>query len=466
MAFPSFDPRSCAALHNRLVAYLFDSALEDRPVLTCSYTESFHLAFLKLAANIDIVHEPILDFFFLIQNYDSVAQSFSRLTPLVLKPDPNAFFRFRDKYPWGEMKGVILLYPGAKGSGNEGLLFDTCTGLAHWANAPNWPQKDDWIPLERVLQMWVNLWHDGKYCRIGGGLDVEIVPWTSHDLNATVDAWVILLQTIHRHSPASDVDSRGLQLGPPLSHGLVWRLTRQSFAVEFLLRAFKPPFRYIAPGIQVLTEFTLRDMLQAKSMDSSRGEYRRRGKDDCGEQSCILFPSDRSVRLCRASAACCNQERSWEFSANAVPSNSGVYLTPCGTMGDGVTFVEHTGRLDSFQYRGPCPWAPRRHLKLVEMLAKWADLVETGVWEVGHDGVKGGHEWFDVQHAKEQQFLDGLEDSEEGNRWGQGDSRMLEMPKDSRMVWGSEDEEVHDGWGDFDIFKGVFLRRSWLDCHF
>lgn len=463
MAFPSFNPSWCAVLHNRLVEHLFDSALEDRPLSTYSYTESFHTAFLKLAADVDIVHEPILQFFFLIQNYDVVAQSFSRLTPLVLKPDPNVFFSFRDRCPPGEMKGVILLYPSANGSSDEGLLFNTCTGLVHWANALDWPKEDDWVPLEMVLQKWLNFWQFGKYCRVRGGLDLQIVPWVAHDLLASLDAWVILLQTIHRHSPASAVSPKGLQLGPPLSPGLLCRLSQRSFAIEFLLRAFIPPFRYIAPGIQALTDFILRDMLQAKSIGPLHRENSCRRKYEDEELPCILFPSDRNVRLCRASAACCNQGRSWDCGAKVDPSNSGVYLTPCGTMGDGVTLVEHTGRVDSFQYRQQCPWGPGRRMKLVELLMKWTELVETGVWEVGHDGVKGGYGWFHAQHAEEQQALDGLRHSVEGNHWAPSYSPMMGMPQDQRMVWATAYEKVQDGRGDCDNFRGDFLRPSWSD---
>lgn len=464
MAFPPFNPRSCATLHNRLIAYLFDSALEDRPVLSRSYTEFFHPAFLTLAADIDIIDEPILEFFFLIQNYAVVAQSFTRLTPLVLKPDPNAFFRFRHRYPRGEMKGVILLYPGARDSENEGLLFNTRTGLAHWVTAPNWPQNNDWVPLEMVLQRWVNWWRFGKYCRMRGSLDLEIVPWASPDLNASVDAWVILLQTIHRHSPAWAMDPGRLQFGPPVSQSLVSKLPRHSFAFHFLVRAFQPPFHYVAPGIQVLTDSTLRDMLRANSKDSFGGEYSRSRMDESEELPCILFPSDRSVRLCRASSAGCMHRASWEGGENIVPWNSGVYLTPCETMGDGVTFLERTGRLDSFQYRGQCPWGPGRHVKLVELLQHWTELVAKGVWEVGYDGVKGGQEWFDLQHANEQQFLDGPNDWEEGNAWREDDSRMVGMTKNNRTFWGSEEE---DGGGiGIGGFKGNPLRQSWLDSNF
>ncbi|MCJ1428033.1 hypothetical protein MMC29_005940 [Sticta canariensis] len=265
MAFPPFNPKSCATLHNRLIGYRFESALEDRPVLSRTYTEFFHPAFLSLAADIDIIDEPILEFFFLIQNYDVVAQSFSRLTPQVLKPDPNAFFRFRHRYPPGEMKGVILLYPGARDSDNEGLLFDTRTGLAHWVTAPNWPLKNDWVPLERVLQTWVNWWRFG-----------EILP------DKSVNAWVILLQTIHRHSPAWAMNPRRVRFGPP-----------------FLVRAFRPPFPYVAPGIQVLTDASLQDMLRANSKDLFGGEPGWSREDESEELPYNLFPCDRSVRLCR-----------------------------------------------------------------------------------------------------------------------------------------------------------------------
>lgn len=72
---------------------------------------------------------------------------------------------------------------------------------------------------------------------------------------------------------------------------------------------------------------------------------------------------------------------------------------------------------------------------------------EKAVWEVGHEGLKGGHEWFDIQHAKSK-FLGGSKDSED-DPWGQSDSRMLEMPEDSQMLWESDNEEVHYGYGIF-----------------
>ena len=460
-------------LHNRLVGYLFDCALQDRPVLSRSYAEFFHRAFLVLAADVDMIDEPILDFFLLIQNYDVGSQSFARLTPLVLKPDPNAFYRFKNRYPRGEMKGVILLYPGARDSENEGLLFNTRTGLAYWVTAPNWPLRNDWVPLEMVLQRWVDWWRFGKYCRMRGSLDLGIVPWTAQDLNASVDAWMILLQTIHRHSPMWATNPARLRFGPPVSPSLVWKLSRHSFAFHFLVRAFQPPFRYIAPGMQALTDFTVRDMLQGDSQDCFGGEDGLHRKDESGELPCILFPSDRSVRLCRAFSAGCRYRASWEGGESIVPDSAGVYLTPCESMGDGVTFLERTGRHDSFQYRGPCPWGPGRHVKLVELLQQWTELVESGVWEVGYDGVKGGQAWFDVQHASERQFLDGTSGWEEGNEAISNEqlsshdasasqsSGNCSLSMHSGTFWGSEDEKAQGG-----IFQGVCLRQSWLDSHF
>ncbi|MCJ1428034.1 hypothetical protein MMC29_005941 [Sticta canariensis] len=127
-------------------------------------------------------------------------------------------------------------------------------------------------------------------------------------------------------------------------------------------------------------------------------------------------------------------------------------------MGDGVTFLERTGRLDSFQYRGQSPWGPGRHVKLVELLQQWTELVEKGVLGVGYNGVKGGEEWFDVQHANAQQLLDGPKGWEEGNPWREDDFGMIGMHQNSGSgtFWGWEDEKAHSGG----IFKGICLRQS------
>lgn len=52
------------------------------------------------------------------------------------------------------------------------------------------------------------------------------------------------------------------------------------------------------------------------------------------------------------------------------------------------------------------------------------------------------------------QFLEGSQGLK-GDVWEQGASRICEIPKYSRMLWESENDEVQDSWGVSGISEGL-----------
>ncbi|MCJ1253510.1 hypothetical protein MMC24_001322 [Lignoscripta atroalba] len=173
-----------------------------------------------------------------------------------------------------------------------------------------------------------------------------------------------------------------------------WNLP--SFAGTFLSRAKKPACRFIAPGIETFTATTFQELLASEPSSSVRQctirDFGMKDSDpDMHVVPTLLFPSTACVSITPGHGI----DVFYEFGIFFLERRVGLYLQPGILQGDNVLFVDGKGATEAFQFPNLCcTWPPMRGTRLVEVLEKWRELIETVVWKVDRDGVMGGIEWF------------------------------------------------------------------------
>ncbi|KAL9636444.1 MAG: hypothetical protein Q9204_002262 [Flavoplaca sp. TL-2023a] len=387
--------QTCATLHNALLHNLSPSITNPRrdliPIL------QFHNP--KLYT--DLQNTQLLDFLSLIDNYDSPD---SKFTPHVRKPNPAAFLNYREFDVAGEYPGHVLLYPDAESGSQGGLIYDTATDLCTWAFFPPWPRAEEWVPLERVLRKWLELWESGKfYADEVEGMAVR--SWVQRDVNEAVEAWEGLMDAIAQRMPAStraDGDGGVSEVAEPiLGREQLERGGFHPFAVAFLERAKRPPqnIRCVAPGIGIWTSGSFAEAVEREPTSSSRRTYLTRARFEPEQIPTLLFPAiessktDRHTRVVDPTEGEAEHfDKDWGFGKFTLGRRAGVYLYPHPQVGggDGVIVVEESGRDGWGQSKGRCPWGPSYPNRLVEMLGMWREMVKSGSWVVGEEGLVSG----------------------------------------------------------------------------
>lgn len=392
----------CADLHNRIVRHIPGIQASIRRDLVANLrTQNLEL-FTELQGT------QLLEFLSLIDNYDPTSNSsnFENLTPHVRKPDPKAFLWYRENDLDEQNPDQILLYGDAESSHEGGVMYDAATDLAAWFYFPEWPRPDEWVPLPIILSKWLELWENGKFHFDEGAPTLDIRSWVPQDLEDALCAWEALINAIIARLPANTTGSIGnLSLNansqilslPQLENG-----NFHDFAAAFLSLARSPPaqIKYIAPTITTWTATSFRSDVENEPASSTRRQWLSRRQFPREQTPVLLFPSrnppngfaNRVPYPAQCEAAPGFDEQ-WGFGKFTLDRRAGVYLypDPYAGAGDAVILLEEDGR-DNWGTRmgWRSPWGLAANgVKLAEMLGMWRERIESGVWEVGEEGVVG-----------------------------------------------------------------------------
>lgn len=310
----------------------------------------------------------------------------------------------------------ILLYQNNDVEEGRGLVLWMEHNKAHdfqWADEFPW---DDtvWYHLEPILSIYWSQILEGKYVvdltRFGDPKEApmywRVEPYTEHQINRTLVMWRWYVGLVHDRMPPHQAHEYGV--------GLVdaekldkWNI--QGFTREILLRAAKPPFKHIVPGLTIIdNEFV--DHIGPELV--ARRERWNRGQNLHAETHSAfpLFVSDLRV----AYYAFSDRDRDhigpfWKMD-RLLDDRCGIYVTSPDPYEDADTvsvvapfawrdgteirFAEAHGPFEASVLnrfvqgiRNACSLPSS--LRLIEMLAMWYDMVADGRWTVGIDGVEG-----------------------------------------------------------------------------
>jgi hypothetical protein len=291
--------------------------------------------------------------------------------------------------------------------------------------------RQEWLPLQTILEGYIDMIAQGKIVAVKktdykGPPDRQdpwiIQPYSKRVLERTLREFERLVDAVERRMP---------QTTRPKTYGLMSPSTLddlkipEGFARDFLLAARKPSFRFLAPGVRVLTsdEFMQQPFLAVSAEDIVNKRYHTSRDTETGEPTwvkpIVLFSGEKGVKALGSMFR-------WPFD-NITAYPSGLYLTYCQRDGanvfeDGARFVlpfqlgaSHFARLSDGSVIGEAVheegtetplevWPKHNELyqmghnkyviehdvQLWKILANWGDMVETGRWKVDANGVSGG----------------------------------------------------------------------------
>ncbi|KAI8965151.1 hypothetical protein F5Y11DRAFT_37348 [Daldinia sp. FL1419] len=389
----SFSPERCADLHNRLLAQSIENLPSQR-------TERNLVArFLDAAPEFtEIPSLPDLPLYRFLALLDTTPISPGRvvnvLTPCIYEPDPTIFWT----EPFEDEPSFILLYGQNSGDApmDGGIFLDIVSYKAVWHQRDflHFPPTDQWLPLEVLLQKAIDEWETGKFYWDASQASVAIRRWTSNDMEEALVAWVQLLSSIELRI-SSETGHTPSRLEPLSSESLA-PFKISGFAAEFLTKAQRPSFSFIAPGIGT---FTTESLAATYTTEASGSVRQTHWLGDSGDEDwpTLIFPGLDAVPHDVSQDP--NQyincfDRNWGFGKFTVNRRSGLYVMSDTKNSDVVRLITSSGLPNACEFRRRLTWGPPRDPKLAEVLRHWTSLVEEGTWSVGSNGVCTDHEWF------------------------------------------------------------------------
>lgn len=393
----AFAPERCAEMHNALLR----RATEHDPTAITERTLAARLlqAAPEFAAMDNLEEMPA---YRLLSSLETTLAPAGRapapLTPLMLQPDPLGFWS--ESFAAHERPEVVLLYGQNDGSPADGGLFldlRSCRVVWHWAPGP-FPAEEEWVGLEVALQRSLDKWNSGKYFWNAENGIVDQRMWTESDVDDALSTWDRLLSSIEERLPQPEGTSERLE---PIQIDQETRtaLRISGFSAEFLTRASRPSFKYIAPGITTFSTESLTALYTSEDQRAPRRSYPTGpGDPDGDEWSTLLLPAERPVQSDTSrhpDPDVRSFDKNWGFGKFTVDRRAGLYVIAEVADGDSVRLITPSGQAAAGDFSGRCPWGERRPPRLAEILAHWASLVETGAWQVGADGVMEADDWFD-----------------------------------------------------------------------
>jgi hypothetical protein len=204
---------------------------------------------------------------------------------------------------------------------------------------------------------------------------------------------------------------------------------REGFAYEFLRQAKRPDFRFIAPGLEILTTISLMEKPFVSLIhDTGWLGDRRILSEEVESLPLLLFRAVNNEGSCDAAESSDNPLFGWPFSLiRAYPA--GLYLScvissainafedECtlvlpyriGSNGyartsDNAVFGENRRSQDTHvEAKDTCadiyqpgyqPFIVGHPVTLLRVLKSWITMVQRGEWQINEDGVMGGiEEW-------------------------------------------------------------------------
>jgi hypothetical protein len=145
----------------------------------------------------------------------------------------------------------------------KGLILDQDDGLAmqHMSIAHTGITKNGrqtWLPLETILDGFIDMIDQGKVVAVGEGYDGEqerTEPWimpsyTQRDLDDTLGAFQRLVNIINDKLPSQPLETE-MGLLDLVTGRDQQSLPSNSFVQQFLVRSPVPLFKYLAPGLRI-----------------------------------------------------------------------------------------------------------------------------------------------------------------------------------------------------------------------
>lgn len=443
------DYARCAALHNYLIQYAW--LAEGRPLATLNANSNFFTAFGDPAAA--EACRPRLD--------PSLAAFFD--AAIVSRPadDTHEYLPF-SVFAWGidgpnrlfeesiadmndqPVDSLVRLYAIETGlsamDGGGGVIYhQSFHRVATFMNLDEYdfgfPVQDKpqaWYPLETLLTNWIDLIRVGKVLasphKEPALFDFEKIgpwewrPYSEAQVTTCVAEWDRLCQAIEARTsqlPISPISGSDTESSEPLVTSTVLdaaSVPNPAFARAFLLRARRPQFRFIAPGLLLPPADSTRFVAAQPFSVLPRSKYTAPPvclfPADTGDRRPIeltskttpFYTSDfysRSTRKCtpsRVSAGLYSQ--AVERNGPDVAEEGFQLLLPftfnddwderVGARKSDGSLIDRESFSDLFQH-GYKPFGGDYHRsqRLERLLECWRKLVEKGVWSVGADGVEG-----------------------------------------------------------------------------
>ncbi|KAK7710160.1 hypothetical protein SLS64_003235 [Diaporthe eres] len=393
----AFSPERCADLHNKLL----QKAIENSPAATTetNLLERLLEASLQLSQIPGLQDMPVYRFLSLLKTTPASPQhGRGALTPQMYQPDPALFWS--ETFSVHARPELILLY-GQNNAGSPmdgGLFLNVQTGKAvwHWAPGP-FPADEQWVSLEDVLRNALAKWDSGKYFWDATQGSIGVRSWVQKDLSEALAAWERLLCGIEARLPVSDDGPK--RLGPlELTQETMSSFRISRFVGEFISRAPRPGFAFVAPGITAFSTQALQEAYSSEDPTAIRRSTPLGQEDpDDPEWASLLLPAGVPVDQHTSRSANIDIQsfdKPWGPGKFTVGRQAGLYVIPETTDLDVVHLITSSGLSTAGDFSGRCPWAESRPPRLAETLSHWASLVESGAWAVAADGVAEDHEWF------------------------------------------------------------------------
>ncbi|KAF9639165.1 hypothetical protein BFW01_g10062 [Lasiodiplodia theobromae] len=374
--------------------------------------------------------------------------------------DPATMFAHLDNFDEGEY--MLLLYEAAWDVSGDmfGLVFDKFQTSVHffpWLDVDVRSDDVNWFPLELALGTYLGMIEAGKYVAMSPERLLEAAvetlpthspPWAkmAWEINGGIEGTVakldLLVQAIWQRMPAeAQTEQRQLRRRQRMisetaySSGAVAASAAavspgHSFLQGLLTQSLGCPFDYIAPGLRCPTDETIASILAEPPVPES---YAASG----GEVSALpvlLFPSGERVRddvdggdfygwynstltgvLGGLYLDGASHHAGWQDGAQLVtPFPVGGQEESWARTGDGREIRDYPWRtygetraahgseayVSLFQL-GDNAFTYSHHTSLHQVLDRWIDLVESGIWAVGPDGIEGGMDVFRMADEEE-----------------------------------------------------------------
>ncbi|KAJ6018172.1 hypothetical protein N7451_001551 [Penicillium sp. IBT 35674x] len=435
----TLDYERCARLHNYLVAYGWMARHgKDTHDLDALAREKWFWR--EPEENLQAIRERLIP-------------SLNSFLDLIYDPEPRFFYwvggldmRLCDEslsyedipYEDGELQGkerFVVIYGTAPEFGPHclGVIYDQ---QLHRASFPmtrlNWESIDPmdgheelWYPLETILSHWIYMIRLG---RVVPGLpddystnrsQIGLWSWLPY-CDAQVDSTVAAMEHYSaivesRMPPSSQLPLPGFTPFFTNADLDAAAVPQDCFIRSLLTRVKTPRFKFIAPGLEVPHD---------KEAFAARQQFTNMPYEEGSIPAVLLFTASRTVNL--------NTEVRWLFNqayedgeismSDGDPVSAGLYSEPVrrddydmeeagfrlllpfalrqydhheegARMSDGS--VVRPGSFTQLFQHGFHPFGGEwRSQRLERLFKRWTELIESGVWTVGADGVEGSIDKF------------------------------------------------------------------------
>ncbi|KAL5364002.1 hypothetical protein BJX96DRAFT_187509 [Aspergillus floccosus] len=407
----SFDPGRCAELYNRIIRIGFDGARRSvrGERLQTSWFNAWstqpdvasHVS--PWRARFPPLLVSFLDQIELVVSSDGVPIVNDALAYHVQTVSPPP----RLQPP--ELDGLedcILLFRNNLGAlpDSIGLVMDLSDlQVSSIHDRFEWDQNPEWYDLQTVLERLNAIIDVGKYRPDPADSSLHdpyqaisnfwsVIPWNDWVLNQSVQAYNALVETIEVHLPSSQGRSQP-QSRPTIATPETLDPSVNGFPRSFLLQARKPTFKQIAPGLTVYDPSTPPPPIEVHN--PGRGEpefqapyYRELNGAPAVSDAVILFPATDIESRRRQVGLWIYPDVAWADTVKlALPFELSSFPRFDGKHIPQITSTGLWGQLG-------CPFFVDHGTRLVSLLGKWTELIESGIWTVSEEGVEGGIEFY------------------------------------------------------------------------